>query len=91
MNKTPYKLRHVACNMKDFKSDRHRFRYEYNEKEYTASCYEGISIIYEHEDEVPSNVRGEIREIIYHKIDTEERKWRYPQAAYDVADAYYKD
>jgi ArsR family metal-binding transcriptional regulator len=93
MNKTKYNLRHVACNMSDFNSDRHRFRFEYNKKEHIVSCYGSLDIHFneETEKEIPDNILNEIKEIIWSKIDKEEKKWKYPKEAYVIADAYCKE
>ena len=93
MNKTKYTLRHVACNMADFHADRHRFRFEYNGKEYIASCYGALDVFFddEAENEIPSNVLDEIEDIIFDKIDREEKKWRYPREAYEIAKAYCEE
>ena len=93
MNKTKYNLRHVSCNMKDFNADRHRFRFEYNNKEHIASCYGALDIFFdeETEKELPEDVLCEIKEIIWNKIDKEEKKWRYPKEAYEIANAYCEE
>lgn len=93
MNKTKYNLRHISCNMADFNADRHRFRFEYSEKEYIASCYGALNIFFdeETEKEIPEEVLCEIKEIIWNKINKEEKKWRYPKEAYEIADAYCKE
>lgn len=99
MNKTKYNLRHVSCSMADFHADRHRFRFEYNGKEYIASCYGEVDIFFNEdktkkeisEDFFPEDVLCEIQEIIWNKIDKEKKKWRYPKEAYDIADAYCKE
>ena len=90
MNKTKYKLRHVACNMEDFHTDRHRFRFEYEEKEHVAECYGASDIHFSEatEKEVPESVLCEIKKIIWDKIDKEEKKWRYPREAYEIANGY---
>lgn len=90
MNKTKYTLRHVACNIADFYADRHRFRFEYNKKEYIASCYGTLNIFFdeEAEKEIPADVLNEIEDIIWNKIDKEEKKWRYPKEAYEIANDY---
>ena len=54
MNKTKYNLRHVACNMEDFNKDRHRFRFEYNGKEYVVPCYGALDVIF---DEVENEIQ----------------------------------
>lgn len=93
MNKTKYNLRHIRCNMADFHADRHRFRFEYNKKEYIASCYGAFDIYFddETENEIPEDVLSEIEEIILNKIDKEEKKWRYPREAYEIANAYCEE
>jgi hypothetical protein len=92
MNNTKYNLRHVACNMEDFNSDRHRFRFEYNGKEYVIPCYGASDIFFDEvEKEIPEDVLCEIQDIIWDKIDREEKKWRYPKEAYEIADAYCKE
>ena len=90
MNKTKYNVRHVACNMKDFNEDRHRFRFEYNKKEYVVPCYGEMDIFFDEEveREVPEKVLCEIQQIIWNKIDKEEKKWRYPREAYEIANRY---
>ena len=90
MNKTKYNLRHVACNMADFNADRHRFRFEYNNKEHIASCYGAVDVHFDEETEkiIPEDVLCEIQQIIWDKIDREEKKWRYPKEAYKIADNY---
>lgn len=90
MNKTKYKIRHISCNMKDFNEDRHRFRFEYNGKEHIAACYGSLDIHFDEttEKEIPENVLCKVKQIIWNKIDKEERKWRYPQEAYNIANAY---
>lgn len=93
MNKTKHKVRHISCNMKDFNADCHRFRFEYNGKEYVAACYGALDVHFDEttEREVPETVLNEVKHIIWAKIDKEEKHWRYPQAAYDVANAYVSE
>ena len=93
MNKTKYILRHVACNMADFNADRHRFRFEYNKKEHIASCYGASDVHFDEstEKEIPEDVLNEIKEIIWNKIDKEEKKWRYPREAYEIANDYCEE
>lgn len=92
MNKTKYNLRHIACNMADFNADRHRFRFEYNNKEYVVPCYGALNVIFDEvEKEIPEEVLCEIEEIIWNKIDKEEKKWRYPKEAYEIANKYYEE
>jgi len=92
MSKTKYNVRHIACNMTDFNADRHRFRFEYNGKEYVVPCYRAVNVaLDEIEDEVPEDVLCEIQKIIFEKIDKEEKKWRYPQEAYDIANDYVRE
>lgn len=92
MNKTKYNLRHVRCNMTDFNDDRHRFRFEYNGKEYVVSCYGGLDIVFDEvEKEIPEDILCEIQDIIWNKIDREGKKWRYPAEAYKIANRYCED
>lgn len=93
MNKTKYKVRHISCNMSDFNADKHRFRFEYNGKEYVASCYSSVNVEFDDatRNDIPEDVLMEIQSIIWNKIDKEEKNWRYPQEAYDIADAYMDD
>ena len=93
MNKTKYNLRHVSCNMADFNADRHRFRFEYNNKEYVAACYGTLNVFFDDETvkEIPEDVLHEVEDIIFNKIDKEEKKWRYPQEAYEIANEYCKE
>lgn len=93
MNKTKYNLRHVSCNMADFHADRHRFRFEYNNKEYIATCYGALDVFLdeETEKEIPEEVFCEIKEIIWNKIDKEEKKWRYPKEAYEITNQYCEE
>ncbi len=92
MNKTQYKVRHIRCNMADFNTDRHRFRFEYNGKEYIASCYAKVSVIFDGEaNGLPGHVKDSVTHTIYHKMDTEEKNWRYPDEAYEIADAYCQE
>lgn len=90
MNKTKYRVRHISCNMRDFHADCHRFRFEYNKKEYVAHCYSACDVIFddETEREVPEEVLCEIQKIIWDKIDREEKKWHYPREAYEIANQY---
>lgn len=87
MNKTKYRLRHIKCNMEDFHADRHRFRFEYNEKEEVVACYGALDCHFENES-IPKSVKNEIIRIIYSKIDKEEKTWGYPKEAYDITDEY---
>ena len=93
MNKTKYTLRHVACNMADFHADRHRFRFEYNGKEYIAACYGALDVFFDDEAEkkIPEDILSEIQSIIWDKIEREEKKWRYPKEAYEIANAYCEE
>jgi len=93
MNKTKYNLRHVACNMVDFHADRHRFRFEYNGKEYIVPCYGSLDILFDEETikEIPTDVLSEVKSVIWNKIDKEEKKWRYPKEAYEIANAYCEE
>lgn len=92
MNKTKYNLRHIKCNMDDFQIDRHRFRFTYCDKEYIASCYGKLEVEFDADGEnnLPEDVQCEIQDIIWDKIDqNENRRWRYPAEAYEIADRYY--
>ena len=92
MNKTKYKVRHVACNMEDFYADRHRFRFNYNGKEYVVPCYGSLTIVFDEiEKEIPEDILCEVQAIIWDKIEREERKWRYPKEAYEIASEYCKE
>lgn len=90
MNNTKYKIRHIACNMKDFLSDAHRFRFEYNNKNYIVTCYGAVDIFFDDKDEsvLPDIVKKEISELVWNKIDKEELKWSYPKEAYEIANNY---
>ena len=93
MTKNKYKLRHIACNMADFHADRHRFRFYYNNAEYIAECY-GASMIYfcdKANANLPENVLCEIQQMIWHKIDTEEHNWHYPEEAYIIVNSSIKE
>ncbi len=90
MNNTKYKVRHVACNMADFHADRHRFRFEYNNKEYVVPCYHISDVVFEDSWNIPGRIQDEIIEIIYKKIDTKESHWRYPKEAHLIANEYCK-
>lgn len=87
MNKTRYKVRHIRCNMNDFNIDRHRFRFEYNGNEEIANCISGTTVTFDN-DNLPDDVKLEVTEIIYKKMDKEESKRRYPDEAYDIVDEY---
>ena len=93
MNKREYHLRHIACNMEDFHADRHRFRFEYNGKEYIAACYGALYVSFddEAENEIPEDVLIKIEDYIWVKVDKEEKKWRYPKKAYEIANAYCEE
>lgn len=92
MNKTKYNVRHVACNMSDFHADRHRFRFDYNGKEYVVPCYGAVNVaLDEVGDKIPENVLLEVQEIIFRKIDKEEKNWRYPEEAYEIANEYARE
>lgn len=92
MNKTKYNVRHIACNMADFLADRHRFRFEYNGKEYIVPCYGTVNVaLDEISDEVPEDILCEIQDIIWNKIDKEEKNWRYPQKVYAIANDYVEE
>lgn len=89
MNKTEYKVRHIRCNMADFHADRHRFRFEYDGKEYIASCYGAADVIFEDAAlTLPEAVLVSVTQTIYKKIDKEEKNWGYPDEAYEIANAY---
>lgn len=89
MNKTTYKVRHIRCNMADFNADRHRFRFEYRGKEYIAACYSKLDVIFDDDaNSLPDNVKANVMQTIFDKIDKEENKWRYPEEAYMIANAY---
>lgn len=67
MGKAKYNLRHLSCNMEDFNLDRHRFKFEYNQKEYIVSCYRASDIVFNEvgaEKEIPKDVLCEIKTII---------------------------
>ena len=53
---------------------------EHRQREYQQACAK--------EKEIPEEVLCEITEIIWNKIDKEEKKWRYPRAAYEIANEY---
>lgn len=87
-----YNVRHIPCTMNDFNSDCHRFSFNYNNKEYVVPCYGAFDILFgEIETEVPENVLCEIQNIIWDKIDKEEKNWKYPNEAYDIADEYVEE
>lgn len=89
MNKTKYKVRHIACNMNDFYMDCHRFRFEYLDKEYVLPCYGGLTIDFSSvKGKIPENVLLELQTIIWNKIENEETKWHYPKEAYQTAKEY---
>ena len=89
MNKPKYNVRHIRCNMDDFHMDRHRFRFEYDGKEYVVPYYHAITVVFgDNENTIPEHVKEEIESIIWNKIDKEETTWRYPEGAYKIADAY---
>ena len=93
MTKNKYILRHISCNMADFHADRHRFRFFYNQKEYIAECYGAVDIHFteEAEREIPETDLCEIQNIIWNKIDKEEKNWRYPEKASEIADEYARE
>jgi hypothetical protein len=65
---------------------------EYNGKEYVIPCYGASDIIFDEiENKIPEDVKCAIKEIIWNKIDKEEKKWRYPQKAYEIANAYCEE
>lgn len=87
MNKTKYHIRHIRCNMQDFRADRHRFYFEYNGKTEMVSCYGSVDCHFEN-TELPEAVKEEILGIIFAKMDRKEKSWRYPAEAYSIANAY---
>lgn len=92
MNKTKYTVRHIKCNMADFNADRHRFRFEYEGQEYTASCSGKLYILFDDAAEkLPQEVLASVTSTIYAKLDKEEQNWRYPDEAYTIANAYCDD
>lgn len=91
MNKTKYNIRHIRCTMDDFYSDRHRFRFSYDGKEYTVGCYAAFDVIFDEDWHIPEEVQEEIQDLIWKKIDSDESKWRYPAEAYRIADQYCKE
>lgn len=93
MNKTKYELRHLSCNMDDFDFDRHRFKFKYNKKEYTASCYRSLEVFFDDkaEEEIPEEILCEVQALIWDKIDSEEKRWKYPKEAYEIANEYCKE
>ena len=85
-------VRHIRCNMDDFYADRHRFRFNYNGKEYVVPCYGAVDVVLDEiSNEVPENVLLEVQEAIFKKIDKDEKNWRYPQEVYDMADEYARE
>ena len=86
MNKTKYGLKHIRCNMDDFLTDKHRFSFWYNGQEHTAVCFAAGNIFFD--TVFPEDVQLELRKLIWHKIDTEESRWRYPAEAYKIANKY---
>ena len=84
--KSKYNLRHVRCSMQDFQADRHRFHFTYEMRPYMAECFGGCNLVF-HGDP-PEEVREEVSKEIFDVIDKNEYKWKYPQEAYDIADAY---
>lgn len=90
MDKAKYNLEHISCDMADFNADRHRFRFEYSDKEYIASCYGAFDVHFdeETEKELPEDVLCEIKEVIWDKIDKEEKNWEYPKEAYEIANKH---
>lgn len=90
-NKTKYNLRHIRCNMADFNADCHRFRFEYDGIEMVVTCHQRIWCDFDKLN-IPEDIQTEIANIIFSKFDRgEENKWRYPQEAYDIADAYCEE
>ena len=90
MNKTKFKIRHIKCNIEDFNLDRHRFRFEYNGKEYIVPCYTSITVDFK-DLNIPDDIQLEIADIIFKKIDKEEYHWRYPLEAYEIANNYVEE
>lgn len=94
MNKTKYRVRRIACNINDYYSDRHRFRFEYDGYKFIVSCYQASIIIFNYSSElnfcnnvyIPKEVQEEVRKIILEKIDKNEFSWRYPKKLYKTAD-----
>lgn len=76
--------------MADFNADRHRFRFEYEGKEYVVPCYGSLDVIFDDETvrSVPVEVCENIKKLIWDKINKEESSWLLPEEAYDVANAY---
>ena len=84
-----YNLRHVRCNMEDFRADRHRFHFTYEQRPYMAECFHGSYIVFW--GGPPKEIEEEVSKEIFERIDKNEYKWRYPQEAYDIADAYVEE
>ena len=62
MNKTKYNVRHIRCNMDDFHMDRHRFRFEYDGKEYVVPYYHAITVVFgDNENTIPEHVKEGIK------------------------------
>ena len=84
------KIRHIRCNMADFNADRHRFRFYYNGEEHIAQIYMAFHVIFDEKDEqtIPESVLCEVADEIYKSVRKNEANWRYPDEAYEIADAY---
>lgn len=84
------KIRHIRCNMADFNADRHRFRFFYNGEEHIAHIYMASQAIFDEEDErnIPESILCEVAEAMSESVLKNEARWRYPDEAYEIADAY---
>lgn len=75
--------------MSDFNADRNRFRFDYEGVTYELPCYGATDIIFtEIENVVSEEVILELQDIIWEKIEDNEKRWRYPKEAYKIADNY---
>lgn len=82
-----YHVKHKRQSLEDFQKDIHRFKFWHNgEKE--VSIINNLYICFRYEDNIPDEVKAEIRAKVYELMDKNESKWSVPKGAYEIADAY---
>lgn len=81
MENKSYNLRHVCCDMTDFREKRHKFVFEYRKNTHIVIYYGNEKYDFQ-KAMLPDAVKTAIKQLIQEKIKTEQHTWKYPRAAY---------
>lgn len=81
MENKSYNLRHVCCDMTDFREKRHRFVFEYQNNTHIVIYYGNEKYDFQ-KAMIPETVKTAIKQLIQEKMTVEQHTWKYPKAAY---------